>query len=465
MATRITKPQSHTGFTPGGNTKDVKVERVGKVTIYRRGAKYYVYYRENKISHRSPIDGNLAVARATAAKIVAALAEDRPSPLGFQKTPPAQMVAEFLDYIENVKGLAWRTVDRYRAALDRFLAFCTQAQIKTVDAFEESDVESLVRWLRTQTRVRNGQEKGKRDPYKVGGIRFILATCRTAYNWAGKKRRMLPPYSENPFSQFPIDQLRDDSEGDENEHVFTPDQEKAFWKTCDAWQRTMFLPLATYGMRAGELTHLLVENVNFATGTIEICSKPEMFWKVKTRRRRRLPLTGPMTTVLKVLIGQRKAGFVFLNREYAGGKRAPVRAFADDRHLRAHLSGLVSELLARDPAASKKEQRRVVAKFCRAMGQTPVKRLQAEFSTITASIGCPEFTRVHDLRHLFTTRAQEAGANPLLVQEILGHSTLMMTQRYTHVGPQAKKQMLEQAAPAVPPSKDDGRINDAEETT
>ena len=39
-------PADHSGKTEAGHTRDVKVERVGPVTIYRRGKTYYLYYRE-----------------------------------------------------------------------------------------------------------------------------------------------------------------------------------------------------------------------------------------------------------------------------------------------------------------------------------------------------------------------------------------------------------------------------------
>jgi len=96
----------------------------------------------------------------------------------------------------------------YRAALDRFLGFCQDAGIGAVDAIDVGTVEDFVKWLRGQTRVRNGASKGKGEVYKTGGIKFILSTCRTAMNWAGQ-RRMLPPFAENPFMAFPIDKLRD----------------------------------------------------------------------------------------------------------------------------------------------------------------------------------------------------------------------------------------------------------------
>ena len=40
------------GHTEAGNTRDLKVERVGKVTIYKRGNKYYLYYRQGGVSQR-----------------------------------------------------------------------------------------------------------------------------------------------------------------------------------------------------------------------------------------------------------------------------------------------------------------------------------------------------------------------------------------------------------------------------
>ena len=227
---------THTGQTEAGHTRDVKVERIGRCTIYQRGAVYYLYYREAGKSERRRVDGNLAVARATAAKVEAALNEDRASPLGFSRTAPDRMVAEFLDFTDTVKKLAWRTQDRYRAALTRFTEFCGADSIRTVDAVSERTVEDFVRWLRQQTGTRNGSVSGKRDAYKVGGIRFILSTCRTAFHWANR-RRMLPPYATNPFSSFPIDGLRDPREEDEGQAIFSAEQERAFFTECDDWQR------------------------------------------------------------------------------------------------------------------------------------------------------------------------------------------------------------------------------------
>jgi integrase len=436
------RPTAHSGYTDKGDIRDLKIERVGNVTIYKRGPSYYLYYREDGRSQRRKVDGNLAVAKASAAKVVAALAEQRPSPLGFQRTAPGQFVTGYLDFVENVQGLAWRTVDRYRAALDRLLDFCTDKRVTAIDAIDESTIEDLVRWLRGQTRTRNGCAKGTRDLYKVGGIKFILSTCRTAFNWASR-RRMLPPYAENPFSQFPFDQLRDPEADEEELQIFTPEQEKAFFAACSNWQKSLFVPLATYGMRVGEWTHVLIENVDFKAGTIQICSKPEMFWRVKTARRRLLPLTTEMTPLLKKLIVGRKAGFVLLNQPQFEGSSHPAREFDSDEEFRKHLTTLVAELEAENPKATKRDKRRAVTTFCRSMGQVPVKRVQSEVCKLTEEIGCPEFTRTHDLRHLFATRAQATGTNPILVSQITGHRSLDMLKGYTHPSVDTKREAVE----------------------
>lgn len=132
-----------------------------------------------------------------------------------------------------------------------------------MDAIEEATVEDFVKWLRGQKRVRNGAAKGKRNVYKVGGVRFILSTCRTAFNWAGR-HRMLPPFAQNPLTLFRIDRLTDDTEKITKAQIFSPEQERAFFEACNDWQRDLFHTLAHYGLRVGELTHLLIEDVRLS---------------------------------------------------------------------------------------------------------------------------------------------------------------------------------------------------------
>src|SRR5207245_610618 len=111
---------------------------------------------------------------------------------------------------------------------------------------------------------------------------------------------------------------------------------------------------------------------------------------------------------------------------------------------RNRAADVLAELRIQDPGASERAQKRALVRFCRSLGQIPERRVRAEFMAITEKIGCPEFTRVHDLRHLFSSRAQAAGINPILVQDMLGHTTLEMTRRYTHLGLENRREALNQ---------------------
>lgn len=228
--------------------------------------------------------------------------------------------------------------------------------------------------------------------------------------------------------------------------IFTAEQEKQFFGACNEWQAPVFRTLATYGLRVGELTHLLVEDVDWVQEAFHVRSKPALMWNVKSRRHRTLPLTPEMRVLFEKLIGERKAGFVFRHEEFVRGTMSPPKSFSSDKAFRAQVAGLTRQLREADPETTDHERLRAVRRFCRSMGQIPEKRVRDEFMKLTKGIGCPEVTRVHDLRHLFSSRAQELGMNPLLVQELLGHATLEMTGRYTHLGLEAKRTALEQIA-------------------
>src|SRR5262245_51414200 len=401
MARKKNPLTGHSGRTAAGHSRDVKVERSGKVTIYKRGESYSLYYREGGVSQRRKVDGNLAVARATAHRIMAALAEGRPSPVAYTRTSPEALAKGYLEAVALVQKLALRTQDRYRAALDRFVDFCRAARVGFIDAVHPATVEDFVAWLRGQKRTRNGASRGKRDVYRVGGIKFILSTCRTAFNWA-TRHRMLPPFAENPFTAFGVDRLADKAEDPETAPIFTPDQERRFFEACDDWQRDIFSFLAAYGLRAGELTHLLVEDVDLAQDCFTVRSKPWLFWTVKTGRERQLPLLTEMRAVLLRAIGDRRAGFIFRLKEFVSGRSRPAHTFGTPEGFRRGAEKAIADLLADDPDAGEREQKRAVVAFCRSLGQIPEKRLRCEFMGVTRKIGCPGYTRVHDLRHLFS---------------------------------------------------------------
>ena len=194
---------------------------------------------------------------------------------------------------------------------------------------------------------------------------------------------MLPAFSENPFKQFPIEKLKDVA-AEDRQAIFSLEQEKAFFAACSPWQEAMFRVLASFGLRLGELTHLLVENIDLANNCFSIRSKPELFWSVKTGRERKLPLTPVTRAIFAQAIGNRKAGFVFLHADHVNGRVKPAMTPASPAAFRSHCQKVVSDLLAKQPDADERAQRREVVAYCRSVGQVPEKRVRDEFLKLRA---------------------------------------------------------------------------------
>lgn len=131
-----------------------------------------------------------------------------------------------------------------------------------------------------------------------------------------------------------------------------------------------------------------------------------------------------------------------------GSKRTVVMPEATVRALRAHKVRQNEERLR---AGTAWVDRGLV--FTTTTG-TPVSAtnlLKRSFHRICERAGIPYGTRTrrglrfHDLRHSAATLLLAQGVSQRAVMEILGHSTLRMTQRYMHVVPQ----LLEEAAAAM----------------
>ena len=89
--------------------------------------------------------------------------------------------------------------------------------------------------------------------------------------------------------------------------------------------------------------------------------------------------------------------------------------------------------------------------FCTPQG-TPYKNFRTAFERAVAKADIADFT-FHDLRHTFASRLVMAGVDLPTVQTLLGHKTIAMTLRYTHLTSDHKQRavrLLEQPEEKVP---------------
>jgi excisionase family DNA binding protein len=75
----------------------------------------------------------------------------------------------------------------------------------------------------------------------------------------------------------------------------------------------------------------------------------------------------------------------------------------------------------------------------------PLQDIKHAFETACAKAGVKNF-RFHDCRHTFGTRLVQRGVDLITVRDLLGHSTVKVTERYTHSTPDSKCAAVEALA-------------------
>jgi len=140
--------------------------------------------------------------------------------------------------------------------------------------------------------------------------------------------------------------------------------------------RPILLTALHTGMRRGEIIELRWPDVDFRNRIITIQDS-------KSGKKRMIPINDILNETLNVLPSRFKKGYVF---------PSPVRPKQPWRDFRGQ--------------------------FKKAVGQAEIRNL-----------------RFHDLRHTFASHLVMNGVDVMTVKELLGHASLTMTLRYTHLAP------------------------------
>jgi len=90
----------------------------------------------------------------------------------------------------------------------------------------------------------------------------------------------------------------------------------------------------------------------------------------------------------------------------------------------------------------KAEKRNNPYVFCNTDTSKPLVTVRRSFENACRRAGIVGL-RFHDLRHTFASRLIELGVDIIKVKELLGHSTVKITERYTHPGREEKRKAVE----------------------
>ena len=302
----------------------------------------------------------------------------------------------------------------------------------------EVQPDAFAAYLRAALVAPNGHPNAVRRRLRDKGVQYILQCCRAMFAFAGQ-RRHLPPYSGNPFARLPIDRLK---VADRKPiFVFNNATEIAFLRGCDLWGFAIHFTLAKTGVRVGELTHLLIGDLDLDGGWLRVRNKPDLGWQVKTGAERDVPLLPELVAVLRTVIGSRAAGPVFLRPRFN-------RNLPDLTGDRPALARIVEARCSAAPQTLTRADRgRVAGGVWRDAGAVKADAVRTSFIRIATAIGHPEATCPKSWRHTFATLLQDANVDPLIRQQMLGHrptagTGLGMTGVYTHTRPETKREQI-----------------------
>lgn len=427
--------------------------RIGRVRAFLRGRVWYLAYYELGKRRQPRVGPDRQEAKQLAAEINGQLEVGAPSALGFQPISVAELRQNWLNHHELVRRSALGTICRYRSATQHLLDFLVDSRpLRRVSDFRPQHASEFVQYLRHKKVAPNGHRHARKRLLRDTGVKFVLETCCSLFNYAIRHRH-LPPYADNPFRTIEVSRIP--VEDSKIVIPFTPEQEVQLLQACDDWQFSIFLTLLFTGMRPGELVHLLLpEDLDLEGGWLRIRNKAQLGWQVKTRNERDIPLVPILKDVLSRYLATRTTGPVFVQRRCFTGYQPPLAGRSRKMLDQEASKRLLMQERDLGSPSSRVSRQEVTRTIWRDLGALKEDWIRKDFMLLTKAIGLPEITAPKTLRHSFATILQDANVDPLIRNELMGHvpasfglsgCSLGMTAIYTHTRPETKRRYMEAA--------------------
>lgn len=298
--------------------------------------------------------------------------------------PFVEAVERFLDFLEDQRHASAQTIRAYRSDLAQFGVFLAEEHVGG-DAPGPEGIDTLAVRAFVASLHRRGLEKSS--------IARKLSAVRSFLEHATRDGRM----ESNPGRPVPTPKLpKRLPKSLTVDEVFALLDSIPLEDPVDVRDRAILEFLYASGLRVGELVSLDLDDVDIPGGMVRVLGKG--------RKVRLVPFGGKAADALRrwVLVsdgfrrGGRGGGALFLNLR--GGRLS-------DRSVRRILD----------------------------------RRLRD--AAVRANVS------PHSLRHSFATHMLGAGADLRSIQELLGHSSLSTTQRYTHLDVDSLMKVYDRAHP------------------
>lgn len=394
-----------------------------------------------------------------------------------------KLLEDYCSYITNNKGLSKHTVKAYGSDVERFLKWCEDCGEEELNRLSTNDIRLWMAYESSQV-VRSSLAR------KVVAIRGFLDWCVHSNNIKSnpaqiictpKIANVLPnvldeslakrlmDYADSQsdsvsFKSFSVNESlcnnsnlseqnkssdssynSDNFDNSDNEsscssdcsvssdsessgNSVKPDNKSSHDRALRLRDTAMLELLYATGMRVGELVLLSLNDVNFENHTVKVTGKGN--------KQRVIPFGIPAARALQEWLST-----------YGRGELVKVDCF-DNFSNKGY--GDVIELNKKNRNHESSREINDTAEkalFVGARGKRIDQRVVREVVHRMAALAHVPDISPHSLRHSAATHMLNGGADLREVQELLGHSSLTTTQRYTHVSIEALKKRYSQAFP------------------
>jgi integrase/recombinase XerC len=295
----------------------------------------------------------------------------------------------FLKFLALNRNVSPHTVRAYESDLSQFIGHvAAQADLKRRDlapeALDRDAIRSFLAYLHAEGQSRATAAR------KLAAIRTFLRYLR---------RDGLIDHDPGALVATPKREVRMPAHLSEHEMaqmLEAPDDEEPLGRRDHAILELFYAS----GLRLSELAGLDLDDVNLSARMVRVLGKGG--------KQRLVPFNGASAKAVKAWLQDRER----LVRHGVGDARVPGSRARDQR---------AASRARREPLFVNYRGGRLTVRS--------IDRLVRKYAAVTARDGISP----HALRHSFATHLLQRGADLRAIQELLGHSRLSTTQRYTHV--------------------------------